>query len=160
MAALTCSACQLPEQGFRQVRQGSKTQKYPWHWRSEHVWTEYLPPQRVMVMPWQNMAMVPLRSRYLYIMLLWCDAVSTHSTCVEVWQQLDERIHNRPSLPIRKHFGLWNTSNLTNRGVDGLPHDKKILTLSQGHQKLSLLARVRKSPLRKVVASCLSLHKP
>ena len=160
MAALTCSACQLPNKGlgrFGKVAKLKNTLDIDGLNMSEQ---NTCPPQRVMVMPWQNMAMVPLRSRYLYIMLLWCDAVSTHSTCVEVWQQLDERIHNRPSLPIRKHFGLWNTSNLTNRGVDGLPHDKKILTLSQGHQKLSLLARVRKSPLRKVVASCLSLHKP
>ena len=79
-----------PEQGFTQVRQGSKIQKYPWHWRSEHVWTEYLPTPTCHGDAMAKYVMVPLRLRYFYIMLLWCDAVGTHSTCVEVWQQLDE----------------------------------------------------------------------
>ena len=159
-----------PEQGFTQVRQGSKIQKYPWHWRSEHVWTEYL-PQRIMVMPWQNTAMVSIRWRYLYVVLLRFDAVGTHSTCVEVWQQLDEHsiIHESTIGQVCQFantlgFGtqvFWVVAHSWRfHVVDGLPkHDKTSWLFRRGFKSLisiALLARVHKSPLHKVVASGLS----
>ena len=77
------------------------------------------PPQRAMVMPWQNTAMVPIRWRYLYIVLLWFDTFRTHkfnlrrSVAAAGWPFNHPRIHNRPSLPIRKHCWLSNTSILS-----------------------------------------------
>ena len=107
-----------PEQGFTQVRQGSKIQKYPWHWQSEHVWTEYLPTPTchgdVMVKYGNGFSPFTLLTHNAGVM--WCRGHSFNlrwSVTAPGWAFNHPRIHNRPSLSIRKHFGLWNTSDLT-----------------------------------------------
>ena len=124
-----------------------------------------------MVMPWQNTAMVSIRWHYLYIVLLRFDAVGTHSTCVEVWQQLDEHsiIHESTIGQVCQFantlgFGtqvFWVVAHSWRfHVVDGLPkHDKTSWLFRRGFKSLisiALLARVHKSPLHKVVASGLS----
>ena len=125
-------------------------------------------------MPWQNTAMVSIRWHYLYIVLLRFDAVGTHSTCVEVWQQLDEHsiIHESTIGQVCQFattlgFGtqvFWVVAHSWHSWrfhvVDGLPkHDKTSWLFRRGFKSLisiALLARVHKSPLHKVVASGLS----
>ena len=124
-----------------------------------------------MVMPWQNTAMVSIRWRYLYIVLLRFDAIGTHSTCVEVWQQLDEHsiIHESTIGQVCQFantlgFGtqvFWVVEHSWRfHVVDGLPKHDKTSWLFRGGLKslisIALVARVHKSPLHKVVASGLS----
>ena len=107
----------------------------------------------------------------LYIVLLRFDAVGTHSTCVEVWQQLDEHsiIHESTIGQVCQFanilgFGtqvFWVVAHSWRfHVVDGLPkHDKTSWLFRRGFKSLisiALLARVHKSPLHKVVASGLS----
>ena len=107
-----------PEQGLTQVQQGSKIQKYPWHWRSEHVWTEYLPTPTCHgdAMAKYGNGSTPFTLHIDNAVVMWCRWYSFNlrwSVAAAGWAFNHPRIHNRPNLPIRKHFGLWNTSTLT-----------------------------------------------
>ena len=103
--------------GFTQVRQGTKIQKYPWHWRSEHVWTEYLPTPTCHgdAMAKYGNGSNPLTQLIYSAVVIWCRwdsfnlrwrVAAAGGTFNHPW------VHNRPSLPIRKHCGLSNTSIL------------------------------------------------
>ena len=106
-------------QGFTQVRQGSKIQKYPWHWRSEHVWTEYLPTPTCHgdAMAKYGNGSNPLTQLIdLYAVVIWCrwDSFNLRwRVAAAGWTFNHPWIHNRPSLPIRKHCGLPNTRILS-----------------------------------------------
>ena len=107
---------------------------------------------------------------YIYVLLRF-DAIGTHSTCVEVWQQLDEHsiIHESTIGQVCQFantlgFGtqvFWVVEHSWRfHVVDGLPkHDKTSWLFRGGFKSLisiALVARVHKSPLHKVVASGLS----
>ena len=119
MAALTCSACQLPKKGLRRFDKEAKFKNTPDIDSLNMSEQNTCPPQRIMVMPWQNTAMVPIRWRYLSIVLLWFDTFGTHkfnlrwNVAAAGWPFNHPRIHNRPSLPIRKRCWLSNTSILS-----------------------------------------------
>ena len=64
MAALTCSACQLPNKGLRRFDKVAKFKNTLGIDGLNMSEQNTCPPQPVMVMPWLNMSMVPLRLRY------------------------------------------------------------------------------------------------
>ena len=105
-----------PEQGFTQVRQGSKIQKYPWP-LTLTVWTCL---NRILAhgdaMAKYVNGSTPFTLHIDNAVVMWCRWYSFNlrwSVAAARWAFNHPRIHNRPNLPIRKHFGLWNTSNLS-----------------------------------------------